>query len=144
MVRRRNTGARLGRLVGRNAGSAAGGAIGGYIGGAAGASAGSQLGGSLGKKFGGTIGHITGKKVNQAYDKQKNTDEFKQVAKATEPARTALAPVMKESRATAKEVIGSFKKGGSVKRTGHYLLHKGEYVVPNQKKGKRRHVIIIK
>lgn len=27
------------------------------------------------------------------------------------------------------DVIGSFKKGGKVKRTGKYRLHKGEYVL---------------
>lgn len=36
----------------------------------------------------------------------------------------------------AGEILGSFKKGGRVKRTGHYLLHKGELVVPVRKRKK--------
>jgi hypothetical protein len=42
------------------------------------------------------------------------------------------------------DVIGSFKNGGRVKKTGKYLLHKNEQVVPARKKkrgkrsGKRR------
>jgi hypothetical protein len=31
-------------------------------------------------------------------------------------------------------VLGSFKKGGRVKKTGAYILHKGETVVPVRKK----------
>lgn len=36
------------------------------------------------------------------------------------------------------QIIGSFKKGGKVKKTGNYKLHKGEKVVPVKKvkKGK--------
>jgi hypothetical protein len=36
----------------------------------------------------------------------------------------------------AGDVIGSFKKGGRVKKTGKYILHRGEHVVP--KRGKKR------
>lgn len=30
---------------------------------------------------------------------------------------------------TAKDLLGSFKRGGAVKRTGLYRLHKGEKVI---------------
>lgn len=33
----------------------------------------------------------------------------------------------------AQPVLGSFKKGGKVKKTGNYKLHKGENVVPTGK-----------
>ena len=33
-----------------------------------------------------------------------------------------------------RELLGSFKKGGTVKKTGIYKLHKGEEVVPAKKK----------
>lgn len=33
-------------------------------------------------------------------------------------------------------ILGSFKKGGHVKKTGVYLLHKGETVIPYRKKRK--------
>lgn len=35
-------------------------------------------------------------------------------------------------------IIGSFKKGGYVKKTGAYILHKGETVIAVRKK-KRKH-----
>lgn len=34
----------------------------------------------------------------------------------------------------AVRVLGSFKKGGRVKKTGCYRLHKGEYVIRKRKK----------
>lgn len=34
----------------------------------------------------------------------------------------------------AKAVLGSFKKGGRVKKTGVYLLHAGERVIPVRKR----------
>jgi len=34
------------------------------------------------------------------------------------------------ARELAKETMGSFKKGGKVKKTGIYKLHAGETVVP--------------
>ena len=35
------------------------------------------------------------------------------------------------------EISGSFKKGGKVKKTGIYKLHKNEVVVPAKKRRKR-------
>lgn len=42
-----------------------------------------------------------------------------------EPVSTRTGPDMNRGR-----VLGSFKKGGKVKRTGLYKLHKGELVAP--------------
>lgn len=36
------------------------------------------------------------------------------------------------------KILGSFKKGGKVKKTGIYKLHKGEKVVKAKKKGSKR------
>lgn len=38
---------------------------------------------------------------------------------------------------TKRRVMGSFKKGGKVKKTGLYKLHKGEKVIPAKKKKKK-------
>jgi len=38
---------------------------------------------------------------------------------------------------TEQPVLGSYKKGGKVKKTGLYKLHKGEKVVPVKSKKKR-------
>jgi hypothetical protein len=37
------------------------------------------------------------------------------------------------ARELAKETMGSFKRGGKVRRTGLYKLHKGERVIPAHK-----------
>lgn len=34
-------------------------------------------------------------------------------------------------------ILGSFRKGGRVKKTGTYKLHKGETVVPTKKRGRK-------
>jgi hypothetical protein len=41
---------------------------------------------------------------------------------------------MGENARMKRELLGSFKKGGHVKKTGIYKLHKGEEVVPAKKK----------
>lgn len=41
------------------------------------------------------------------------------------------------SVALRKPMIVSFKKGGKVDKTGMYLLHKGEVVVPNEVMGRK-------
>jgi hypothetical protein len=41
---------------------------------------------------------------------------------------------MGENARMKRELLGSFKKGGTVKKTGIYKLHKGEEVVPAKKK----------
>lgn len=40
-----------------------------------------------------------------------------------------------------KKLLGSFKKGGKVKKTGKYKLHKGEVVVPVKKVKKMKKVM---
>lgn len=44
--------------------------------------------------------------------------------------RLSEPPDFKHINKKAGGIIGSFKKGGKVKRTGKYKLHKGEVVVP--------------
>ncbi len=39
-----------------------------------------------------------------------------------------------ENARLKRELLGSFKKGGHVKKTGVYKLHKGEEVIPAKKK----------
>jgi hypothetical protein len=46
-----------------------------------------------------------------------------------------VAPMRPVQQFPAKP-IGSFKKGGKVKKTGTYKLHKGERVIPKGKTGK--------
>lgn len=42
----------------------------------------------------------------------------------------------RQNREAVKDVLGSFKKGGTVKKTGNYKLHEGEEVVPADKADK--------
>lgn len=39
---------------------------------------------------------------------------------------------------SGNEYFGPYKKGGTVKKTGKYLIHKGERVVPAPKKRSNR------
>lgn len=41
---------------------------------------------------------------------------------------------MGENARMKRELLGSFKKGGIVKKTGAYKLHKGEEVIPAKKR----------
>lgn len=41
---------------------------------------------------------------------------------------------MGENARMKRELLGSFKKGGTVKKTGAYKLHKGEEVIPAKKR----------
>lgn len=48
-------------------------------------------------------------------------------------------------KVAGKKVLGSYKKGGKVKKTGTYKLHKGEIVMPkkmmmkgNKMKGRKK------
>lgn len=83
--------------------------------GAAGAAAGGYAGGKLGKAIGGRKGKIVGRVAGSI------------IGGHFGAAGGMLIPV-----------IGSFKKGGKVKRTGAYILHKGEHVVPVRKKKRKR------
>lgn len=88
--------------------------LGGYAGRKVGKYAGTYIGTQIGKavgakKFGGKIGGQIGKKAG---------------GKAGAYAAEQIP------------IIGSMKKGGPIRRTGGYLLHKGEYVL-NSKRARR-------
>lgn len=65
---------------------------------------------------------------------------YKPAKKASNPTKDMITgaktkPVGKMIKDT---LLGSFKKGGKVKKTGNYKLHKGEKVVPAKKVKKER------
>jgi hypothetical protein len=70
---------------------------------------------------GGEVGHHIGKKV---FGKGKSIK-----------ARVGRSIARNAGRIAANYVpiLGSFKRGGRVKKTGAYLLHKGERVIPKRK-----------
>jgi|SanBayMetagenome_1026888.scaffolds.fasta_scaffold00111_15 hypothetical protein len=82
------------------------------LGGAAGTAVGKMTGTSIGEKLGRRVGHQLGKAAGSA------------------------AGTMASKAYEKLPVIGSMKKGGPVKRTGKYLLHKGEYVL-NKRSAKK-------
>lgn len=45
---------------------------------------------------------------------------------------TANATAVKDNEIKTQQVLGSLKKGGPIKKTGLYKLHKGEHVVPKE------------
>jgi hypothetical protein len=59
---------------------------------------------------------------------------YERVEKETEAAETVNAAGLPYRK--ADKVLGSFKKGGKVKKTGVYKLHKNEVVVPAKKVAK--------
>lgn len=83
------------------------------LGGLAGGAAGAAAGGALGRKIYGKKGQEVGRKFGKAMGKS---------------AGSAIAKSI--------PIIGSFKKGGKVRRTGAYILHKGEHVIPVRKRKK--------
>lgn len=48
----------------------------------------------------------------------------------TDYAKAAEGSSARGNEAQKKQILGSFKKGGTVPKTGNYKLHKGETVVP--------------
>jgi len=87
------------------------------------------IGGGIAGNIGGKIGAYVGKKVGH-----KHIGKF--LGSTTGAALGAFA---------TKELLGSFKRGGKVPKTGAYKLHAGEYVIPKgkkfiilKKKGKKR------
>lgn len=79
-----------------------------------------SLGGTGGKMIGSQIGRIGGKKGKQW------------------GAKTGYKVGRAAGEAFGNAILGSLKKGGRIKKTGLYRLHKGELVVPAGKKHKRR------
>lgn len=53
---------------------------------------------------------------------------------ASSPLGKAVNTVKAIPGQAKKRVLGSFKKGGPVKKTGTYTLHKGEVVLPKKKR----------
>lgn len=84
------------------------------LGGAAGGYAGRVAGGAIGGKIYGKKGRQMGQKYGGQLGKSLGSGLAKKIP-----------------------IIGSFKKGGRVKRTGAYLLHKGEHVIPVRKKKRK-------
>jgi hypothetical protein len=79
------------------------------VGGAVGSKIGSMTGTSIGEKLGRRVGHGVGKMVGK-------------------PAGIAASKAYEKI-----PIIGSMKKGGPIKKTGLYRLHKGEYVLNREK-----------
>lgn len=73
----------------------------------------SKLGGRIGKKIA-TAYVGTGKKFHQRFARGMGRKMGNEIARSI-------------------PIIGSFKKGGRVKRTGAYLLHRGERVIPTSR-----------
>lgn len=119
------TGGVFGKAIGGAIGKEGGKFIGNKIGGKYGGAVGGAIGGEAGKIGGQYAGRYGGYAAGKGYHYTK--------------------PIAVSAASGTKEVIlGSFKKGGKVHKTGNYLLHKGEYVIPNLKKGSRRSRITIK
>lgn len=62
--------------------------------------------------------------------KRKKINKAIRLKKSTELTNVAFGKGPEKVPREIVNVIGSFKKGGKVKRTGNYKLHKGEVVVP--------------
>jgi len=88
------------------------------------------------------VGHQVGKRVGGLVMGKKGAKMgYKLGGKAGDmAAKVAKAPV----EGAVKSVLGSFKKGGHVHRTGNYKLHKGEYVVPTRPTHKQKKIILRK
>lgn len=87
-------------------------------------SLGAYIGHELGKYTGGRIGKYIGRKIGH----KRSGKRWGEV----------VGGVIGGIGGYSIPVLGSFKKGGKVKRTGCYLLHKGEKVVPVRKRKKKR------
>lgn len=79
-------------------------------------------------KLGGRAGSYIGKNVG-AYASQK----MGLGRKIGRRVGYALGKQAGAKGASMIPIIGSFKKGGKVKKTGAYLLHKGELVIPKNR-----------
>lgn len=77
---------------------------------------GGAVGRSIGRRGGKFVAKVTGAS-------KRNTKGYKDLGGALGQAYGMVG-------ANFIPIIGSFKKGGEVKETGAYILHKGEHVVP--------------
>jgi hypothetical protein len=88
------------------------------------------------------VGHQIGKRVGGMVMGKKGAKMgYNLGGKAGDAVGKMAKPIV---AGAAKSVLGSFKKGGHVHRTGHYKLHKGEYVVPNHPTHKQKKTILRK
>jgi hypothetical protein len=69
------------------------------------------------------LGGMAGKAIAKAYV-GKGKKWYQKAARKT-------GEIIGRKAASAIPIIGSFKKGGKVKKTGAYILHKGEKVIPS-------------
>lgn len=78
----------------------------------------------IGNYGGGIVGSILGGKVGFALKGASLGSEY----------GTKIAEYGAKKLIQHMPILGSFKKGGKVKKTGAYILHKGEKVVPTKRK----------
>lgn len=83
--------------------------------------AGYRVGGVIGSKIGSLTKTSVGEKLGRRIGHQAGKNVGKMIGGAASKVYETLP------------IIGSMKKGGPIRRTGAYLLHKGEYVL-NKKK----------
>lgn len=81
----------------------------------------------LGAAAGQSIGRRTGKLIAKSTGaSKKTTQSYKNLA-------GALGTAYGAAGANFIPILGAFKEGGEVKKTGAYILHKGEEVIPAEK-----------
>lgn len=74
-----------------------------------------------------------GQKQGKLESEGKLTDEDARIMR-----KSADETIASEGKNVDSGVLGSYKKGGKVKKTGPYKLHKGEEVIPAHKVGKKK------
>lgn len=96
-------------------------------------------GATMGSKGGKKIGHLIGKSIGRTFGGKKGGEKGYKIAGGIGSTLGYLGGAM----GTAA-IIASLKKGGPIRRTGIYRLHKGEYVVPKKPSKKQRKTILKK
>lgn len=117
----RRAGYKVGGVAGTKAGGTIGAAIGGSIGTIVGGKSGAYALGVLGAGVGERLGRRAGHKVGRAIGGGLGSVASKTYEKIP--------------------ILGSMSKGGPIRRTGLYRLHKGEYVVSKAKAQKLHRVL---
>lgn len=84
---------------------------------------------------------MTAERGRQASQIKDSSERKKYISESslvdTNPAKAAESTSAKGNELQRGKVMGSMKKGGRVKRTGTYKLHKGEKVTSAKKSRKR-------
>jgi hypothetical protein len=96
-------------------------------------SAGARYGSKGGKK----AGHLIGKAIGRTFGGKKGGKQGYKIAGGIGSTLGYLGGAI----GTAA-VIASLKKGGPIKKTGTYRLHKGEYVIPKKPTKTQRKTIL--